>query len=111
MSRCGRGNGWDWASGWGGGLVIGHAALEGGPRFDGLVLAFVGVLGLVSGTLYFGRFCRGVPLIQGATAQFVSATVVSALITWLLETPYAEWTRDTVATIAWNTILVSLGGM
>jgi drug/metabolite transporter (DMT)-like permease len=93
------------------GLVVGHAAMENASRFNGLALAFVGVLGLVAGTLYFGRFCRGVPLLQGATAQFVSAAVVSALGAWLLETPRAEWTDTTVAAITWNTVMVSLGGM
>ena len=55
------------------GLVVGHAALDSPTRFTGLLLAFVGVLGLVAGTLYFGRFCRGVPLLPGATAQFMAA--------------------------------------
>jgi drug/metabolite transporter (DMT)-like permease len=93
------------------GLVVGYAAFESASRFEGLVLAFVGVLGLVAGTLYFGRFCRGVPLVQGATAQFMSAAVVSALGAWLLETPRAEWTAGTAAAVAWNIVMVSLGGM
>jgi drug/metabolite transporter (DMT)-like permease len=93
------------------GLVVGHAAFENAARFEGLILAFVGVLGLVAGTLYFGRFCRGVPLLQGATAQFASASAVSALGTWLLETPHAVWTTGTIAAIGWNTVMVSLGGM
>ena len=93
------------------GLVVGEAAFESAARFQGLVLAFVGVLGLVAGTLYFGRFCRGMPLLPGATAQFLSAAAVSALGAWLLETPRAEWTEVTVIAITWNTLLVSLGGM
>ena len=93
------------------GLVVGEAALESATRFEGLVLAFVGVLGLVAGTLYFGRFCRGVPLLPGATAQFVSAAVVASLGTWLLETPYADWTNTTIVAVTWNTVMVSLGGM
>jgi drug/metabolite transporter (DMT)-like permease len=93
------------------GLVVGQAALESPARFDGLVLAFVGVLGLVAGTLYFGRFCRGVPLLAGATAQFCSAAVVASLGTWLLETPRAHWTDGAIAAIAWNVVMVSLGGM
>jgi drug/metabolite transporter (DMT)-like permease len=93
------------------GLVVGHAALDSASRFEGLVLAFVGVLGLVSGTLYFARFCRGVPLLQGATAQFTSAAVVAALGASLLETPRADWTQGTIAALAWNTFMVSLGGM
>jgi drug/metabolite transporter (DMT)-like permease len=93
------------------GLVVGHAAFESASRFQGLVLAFVGVLGLVAGTLYFGRFCRSVPLLPSATAQFIAAASVSALGAWLLETPRADWTTGTIAAIAWNTFMVSLGGM
>jgi drug/metabolite transporter (DMT)-like permease len=93
------------------GLVVGEAAFESPARFQGLVLAFVGVLGLVAGTLYFGRFCRGMPLLPGATAQFLSAAAVSALGAWLLETPRTEWTEVTVVALTWNTLLVSLGGM
>jgi len=93
------------------GLVVGQAALESATRFQGLVLAFIGVLGLVGGTLYFGRFCRGVPLLPGAAAQFLAAAGVSAFTAWLLETPRADWTGGAVAAVAWNTVMVSLGGM
>ena len=93
------------------GLVVGEAALESTIRFRGLVLAFVGVLGLVAGTLYFGRFCRSVPPLAGATAQFLSAAVVASLCAWSLETPYAEWTDSAFAAVLWNTFMVSLGGM
>jgi drug/metabolite transporter (DMT)-like permease len=93
------------------GLVVGEAALQSAARFEGLVLAFVGVLGLVAGTLYFGRFCRGVPLLPGATMQFLSAAIVSALGAWLLEVPRANWTETAVAAVTWNTVMVSLGGM
>lgn len=93
------------------GLVVGYAALDSPTRFTGLMLAFVGVLGLVFGTLYFGRFCRGVPLLAGATAQFIAAALVSAAGAWLLEAPRGDWTGGTVAAVAWNTLMVSLGGM
>jgi drug/metabolite transporter (DMT)-like permease len=93
------------------GLVVGEAALASPLRFQGLVLAFVGVLGLVAGTLYLGRFCRGVPPLPGATAQFLSAAVVATLGAWLLEAPRADWTEGAVAAVAWNTVMVSLGGM
>lgn len=93
------------------GLVVGEAALASDARFQGLVLAFIGVLGLVSGTLYFGRFCRGMPLLPGATAQFLAAAVVASVGAWLLETPHADWTESTIAAVTWNTVMVSLGGM
>jgi len=92
-------------------LVVGQAALESAARFEGLLLAFVGVVSLVAGTVYFGRFCRGVPLLPGATAQFLAAAIVAALGAWLLETPRADFTPTAIAAVAWNTALVSLGGM
>ena len=93
------------------GLVVGHAAFESATRFQGLLLAFAGVIGLVSGTLYFGRFCRGVPLLPSASVQFLSAAVVSGLGAWLLETPRVEWTAVGLAGLGWNTVMTSLGGM
>ncbi len=92
-------------------LVVGLAAYESATRLEGLLLAFLGVLGLVAGTLYFGRFCRGVPALPGATAQFLAAAAVSALGAATLETPHADWTAGTIAAVAWNTLAVSLGGM
>jgi drug/metabolite transporter (DMT)-like permease len=92
-------------------LVVGQAALESTGRLEGLLLAFVGVVSLVAGTVYFGRFCRGVPLLPGATAQFLAAAMVAALGAWLLETPRADFTPTAIAAVAWNTALVSLGGM
>ena len=93
------------------GLVVGHAAFESASRFEGLALAFLGVVGTVAGTLYYGRFCRDIPLLQGATAQFLSAAAVSLLAARLLETPHADWTSSAIAATAWNTVMVSLGGM
>lgn len=93
------------------GLVVGEAALESTARLQGLILAFVGVMGLVAGTLYFGRFCRGVPLLQGSTVQFASSAVVASLGAALLETPHWEWTGGAIGAVIWNTLMVSLGGM
>ena len=92
-------------------LVVGLEAAASAARLNGLLLAGLGVLGLVGGTLWFGRFCRGIPLLAGATAQFLAAALVSALAAKLLERTHADWTLATVAAVAWNTAVVSLGGM
>ncbi|HSU06800.1 MAG TPA: DMT family transporter [Acetobacteraceae bacterium] len=92
-------------------LVVGLAAAESTARLDGLLLGGAGVLGLVSGTLYFGRYCRGIALLPSVTAQFLSAALVSVLGMLLLEAPHADWTAGTIAAVAWNTVAVSLSGM
>jgi drug/metabolite transporter (DMT)-like permease len=93
------------------GLVVGHAAFTSATQFHGLILAFVGVLGIVFGTLYFGRFCRDVPLLPGATAQFLAATITAWLGAGLLENAHADWNAVAIEATAWNTVMVSLGGM
>lgn len=93
------------------GLVVGRAAFESASRFEGLALAFLGVTGTVAGTLYYGRFCRDIPLLPGAAAQFIAAAATSLLGAWLFEVPHADWTAGAVAATAWNTVMVSLGGM
>ncbi len=93
------------------GLVVGEAALTSATRLEGLMLAGLGVASFVAGTLYFGRFCRGVPLLEGATAQFLGAAPVGAVCAWLLETSRHDWTAVAMASVGWNTVMVSLGGM
>jgi drug/metabolite transporter (DMT)-like permease len=52
------------------GLVVGEAALESTIRFQGLVLPFVGVLGLVAGTLYLGASVALCPRWLGLPRSF-----------------------------------------
>lgn len=92
-------------------LIVGLAAAASTARLDGLLLGGLGVLGLAGGTLYFGRFCRGIPLLPGATAQFIAAATVAGIGALTLETSRADWTGATLLAVAWNTIAVSLGGM
>ncbi|HVH75359.1 MAG TPA: DMT family transporter [Stellaceae bacterium] len=92
-------------------LVVGLAAVESRAQLDGLAVGAAGVIALTAGTLYFGRFCRDVPLLPGSAVQFAAAAAVSILATFLFETPRLDWTGTAVAAIAWNAGIVSLGGM
>ena len=92
-------------------LILGLAALHSTTQLGYLLLTVGGVFGLVGGTLYFGRFCRGVPLLEGTTVQFLACAVVCLICTEIFETPHANWTPGAIAAIAWNAAFVSLGGM
>jgi drug/metabolite transporter (DMT)-like permease len=92
-------------------LVVGMAAADSTVELDGLLLTAGGVVGLCAGTLYFGRFCRGVPILEGTMVQFLAATIACAAATAVLETPHAEWTPAAIGAVAWNAGAVSLGGM
>ncbi len=92
-------------------LIVGLAAMRSPLQLHGLLLTAGGVAGLCGGTLYFGRFCRGVPILEGTTVQLLAATVACAAAMAALETPHAEWIGPAIAAIAWNAGAVSLGGM
>ena len=92
-------------------LVVGLSALNSRTELYGLLLGAAGIVGLCGGTLYFARYCRDVPWLQGQTVQFVAAAVACAAATALIETPHASWTADAIAAVAWNVLAVSIGGM
>jgi drug/metabolite transporter (DMT)-like permease len=92
-------------------LIVGLAAVSSPVELRGLLLTMGGVVGLSAGTLYFGRFCRGVPVLEGTTVQFLAATAASAAAMAVFETPHAEWVGPAIGAIAWNAGAVSLGGM
>ena len=92
-------------------LVVGLAAARSNVELDGLLLTAAGVVGMCSGTLYFGKFCRGVPILEGTAVQLVAAAVACVLGTSLFETPHVDWTEGAVGAVLWNAGAVSLGGM
>jgi drug/metabolite transporter (DMT)-like permease len=92
-------------------LIVGLAALSSPVELNGLLLTVGGVIGICSGTLYFGRFCRGIPMLEGTSVQFAAAAVACVVATALFETPHAWWNDVAIAAVAWNVAAVSLGGM
>lgn len=91
-------------------LIVGLAALHSTVDLDLALLTVGGVFGLVSGTLYFARFCRGVPLLEGAAVQFLAAAA-AALAALALENPHADWTPAAIIATGWNAVGVSLGSV
>ncbi len=92
-------------------LIVGMAAASSPLELHGLLLTAGGVVGLCAGTLYFGRFCRGVPILEGTTVQLLAAAAACGAAMAAFETPHAEWVGSAIAAIAWNAGAVSLGGM
>jgi drug/metabolite transporter (DMT)-like permease len=92
-------------------LVLGLRALDSRTEAFGLLLGAAGIIGLCGGTLYFARFCRGVPWLEGQTVQFIAAAIACVAATSLIETPRATWTASALAAVAWNVGAMSIGGM
>jgi drug/metabolite transporter (DMT)-like permease len=92
-------------------LILGLAALHSRAELPSMFATIGGVFSLSCGTLYFRRFCRDIPPLQGATAQFIAVAIFCMGGAILLETPRVVWTDTLIASIAWNTVAVSMGGM
>jgi drug/metabolite transporter (DMT)-like permease len=92
-------------------LVVAPRALESAGAWGAIQLGFVGVAGLAGGTIYFGRFGRGVPLVPATAVQLGAAAVLTVALMLLFERPHAVWTFPAVASVAWNVIAVSIGAM
>jgi drug/metabolite transporter (DMT)-like permease len=92
-------------------LILGLAALRSRAELPDLLGAIAGVCCLAGGTLYFRRFCRAIPPLPGAAAQFLASAVVCTGSASVLETFWTDGNLGAFAGIAWNTIAVSMGGM
>lgn len=92
-------------------LVVGPRAAHSRAELGAILLGLLGVLGLAGGTLYFGRWGRGVPLLPATAVQLASAAVLVLASMLAFETPRATWTGAAVASVAWNVAVVSIGGM
>ena len=71
-------------------LVVGPYAAHGHTELTAILLGCFGVLGLAGGTLYFGRWGRGVPLLPATAVQLGSAAVLVVLAMLLIETPSCD---------------------
>jgi len=92
-------------------VVLGPRAAGSRADLTAILLGLLGVVGLAGGTLYFGRWGRGVPLLPATAVQLTSAAILVLVAMLLFETPHAIANVEAVATVAWNVAVVSIGGM
>jgi len=90
------------------GVLIG---LPLGAGDGAIALLALSLFGLSGGTLYLKRFCPDVPPFEATMVQLVGGALLAALATLALETPHARLTASLIAAMAWNTLLMSIGGM
>jgi drug/metabolite transporter (DMT)-like permease len=92
-------------------LVLGERYGFGGGDFDPLTLglAVIALLGVTGGTLYQKRFCAQSNLWTASVIQYVAAGVPLAVLALCLETMQVTWSGTFVASMAWLTLVLSIG--
>jgi drug/metabolite transporter (DMT)-like permease len=101
---------WQWL-----GVVLGFAGvligLPPGAGQGALMLLALSLVGLSGGTVYLKRFCPDVPPFEATAVQLAGGALFSILAMALFEAPHADWTWSLAGAMAWNTLLMSIGGM
>ena len=90
------------------GVLVGVPLSAGSEALGWLALSLVGLSG---GTLYLKRFARDVPPLEATAIQLVGGALLAGLATASFESAHVHWTASFVAALAWNTLLMSIGGM
>lgn len=92
-------------------LVLGERYGFAGGDFDPLTLglAFVALLGVTCGTLYQKRFCAQSNLWTASVIQYTAAGLPLVVLALLLETMHVTWSGTFVASLAWLTLVLSIG--
>jgi drug/metabolite transporter (DMT)-like permease len=92
-------------------LVVAPRALASPAGWRAIALGLVGTVGLAAGTIYFRRYCEGVPLLPATAVQVGAGAVLTAALALAFEPMQATWTVGAITAVAWNVIAVSIGAM
>ena len=80
-------------------IVVAPRALESPAGWRAVALGLEGVAGLAGGTLYFRRFCGGVPLLAATTVQVAAGAILTAALALAFERMHAVWTAPAVTAV------------
>ena len=92
-------------------LVVAPRALASPAGWRAIALGLVGSVALAGGTIYFRRYCEGVPLLPATAVQIGAGAVLTAALALGFERMHATWTIAAVTAVAWNVFAVSIGAM
>ena len=87
-------------------LVLLARGLAGPAGWGAIGLGFLGALGLASGTVYFGRVGRDVPLVAATAVQVAAGAALTLAAMLLFEPPHAAAAAAAGAAVAWNVLAV-----
>jgi drug/metabolite transporter (DMT)-like permease len=76
-----------------------------------LALLALSLFGLTAGTLTLKRFASDVPAFESTSVQLIGGALMTLLLMLGFETPHMHWTAHFVEALAWNTLMMSIGGM
>jgi len=101
---------WQWL-----GFALGLAGVVLGVPHDAdhsiMLLLGLSLFGLSGGTLYLKKFAADVPPFEATAVQLIGGALLAIALVGFLETPHVRWTPGLIATMTWNVVFMSIGGM
>ncbi len=91
-------------------VVARRLALDLGS-FEGMIWAFIGLLGITFGTLYQKKFCAQMDSRSGPAVQFFVAALLLTPLSLLFEDGVINWTPAFIASLAYVAVFLSLISM
>jgi drug/metabolite transporter (DMT)-like permease len=101
---------WQWI-----GVTLGFVGVVLGVPFNlgggNVALLGASLFGLSAGTLYLKRFSVDVRPFEATAVQLIGGALLATILMLLFETPQVRWTPELLGAMAWNTFVMSIGGM
>lgn len=92
-------------------LVVAHKLALGLGSTEGMVWAFIGLLGITFGTIYQKKYCAKMDPRSGSAIQFFVAAVLIAPLALIFEDGVIHWTPSLIAALAYIAVFLSLVSM
>lgn len=92
-------------------LVVARRLSLGLGSGEGMIWAFVGLLGITFGTLYQKKYCADMDPRTGSAVQFLTAALLLTPLALLFEEGVIHWTPAFIASLAYIAIFLSLISM
>ena len=89
-------------------LVLGKNACISTTYLDGILMSFLGLLGLSVGNLYQKRFCHNMNILTGGVIQSISSGVACLILALFFERFTVQWSGQFIFSLIWMSVVVSL---
>ena len=93
------------------GLVVAHKLALGLGTVEGMVWAFVGLIGITLGTIYQKKYCADMDPRTGPTIQFLVATILVLPLALMFEDGRINWTPAFIGALVYMAVFISLISM
>lgn len=93
-------------------VIVGTNALDNSSiNFMGLIACIIGLFGISVGTIIQKKIGQNVPLLSGATYQYIGAIVIVSLLSMNWETQTVEITSSLIFALAWLVFGLSIAAL